>query len=83
MGYELGRLYAVDEDSGRNGEVRYRLEFEENLNSTQKFAIDELTGVLTTIGELDREEKEVYEMKVGCVWERNFLKKGNDFYMKK
>lgn len=63
VGYELGRVYAVDEDSGRNGEVRYRLEAEDE-NATLKFAIDEMTGTLKTIGELDREEKELYNLKV-------------------
>lgn len=61
MGYELGRLYAVDEDSGKNGEVRYSLE---SNDDSSKFTIDELSGILTTSGELDREAKDFYELKV-------------------
>lgn len=63
VGFELGRLYAVDEDGGRNGEVRYRLEVESD-NVTRLFEIDELTGVLRTTEELDREQTDVYNMKV-------------------
>lgn len=53
----------MDEDSGKNGEVRYRIEAEsENVTST--FKIDEVTGVLSTIGEIDREKTDIYNMKV-------------------
>ncbi|KAI6177756.1 hypothetical protein M3Y97_00942500 [Aphelenchoides bicaudatus] len=63
VGFELGRLYAVDEDGGRNGEVRYKLEAE-NKTAPQTFEIDEMTGVIRTVSELDREQLDIYNFKV-------------------
>jgi hypothetical protein len=36
----------------------------ESNDNSSKFTIDELSGVLTTSGNLDREEKDFYELKV-------------------
>ncbi|KAI6226363.1 hypothetical protein M3Y99_01296100 [Aphelenchoides fujianensis] len=65
LGHEVGRIFAVDEDSGRNGEVRYRLEGTDGNSTVEpKFVIDELTGSLRVNGEIDREEVDHYNLKV-------------------
>ncbi|KAL3981450.1 Cadherin domain family protein [Acanthocheilonema viteae] len=62
IGYEITRIFAIDEDSGINGRITYTLEGEENANET--FRIDRITGIITTISKLDREEKEKYILKM-------------------
>ncbi|KAI6229219.1 hypothetical protein M3Y95_00508200 [Aphelenchoides besseyi] len=65
MGHEVGRIFAVDEDSGRNGEVRYRLEStDSNTTANSVFLIDELTGSLKVNSEIDREKVDYYNLKV-------------------
>uniref|UniRef100_A0A1I7RLZ2 Cadherin EGF LAG seven-pass G-type receptor 2 n=2 Tax=Bursaphelenchus xylophilus TaxID=6326 RepID=A0A1I7RLZ2_BURXY len=64
-GRELGRLFAMDEDSGKNGEVRYFLKnLDENSNETDAVVIDEISGALRTNIMLDRELKSRYEYKI-------------------
>uniref|UniRef100_A0A0R3S783 CA domain-containing protein n=1 Tax=Elaeophora elaphi TaxID=1147741 RepID=A0A0R3S783_9BILA len=62
VGFEITRIFAIDEDNGMNGRITYTLEGEENANET--FRIDRATGIITTISKLDREEKEKYILKV-------------------
>uniref|UniRef100_A0A915PFR4 Uncharacterized protein n=1 Tax=Setaria digitata TaxID=48799 RepID=A0A915PFR4_9BILA len=62
IGYEITRIFAIDEDSGINGLIAYTLEGENNANET--FRIDKTTGIITTINKLDREDKEKYILKV-------------------
>lgn len=63
VGYELGRIFAVDEDLGPNGDVRYRLE---NVGDEEKgtFTIDKETGIIRTSNKLDREARDRYLLKV-------------------
>ncbi|XP_077997938.1 protocadherin Fat 4-like [Glandiceps talaboti] len=52
---------ATDKDAGDNGQITYELD----TNSTnQKFAIDHLTGEITTVVRLDREEETSYTILV-------------------
>ena len=56
-------MEASDADSGGNGQVRYSLAGYK-AGASQKFAIDPLTGVVRTIGDIDREEVDTYEFTV-------------------
>uniref|UniRef100_A0A158P8W9 Cadherin-23 n=1 Tax=Angiostrongylus cantonensis TaxID=6313 RepID=A0A158P8W9_ANGCA len=58
VGDEVGRVYAIDEDSGDNGVVRY------SLNRALDFYIDPESGVIRTATSLDRERTAEYELKV-------------------
>ncbi|VDM53258.1 unnamed protein product [Angiostrongylus costaricensis] len=58
VGDEAGRVYAIDEDSGDNGVVRY------SLNRSLDFYIDPESGVIRTATSLDRERTAEYELKV-------------------
>lgn len=62
VGFEITRIFAIDEDSGMNGQIAYTLIGEKNANET--FRIDRTTGIITTISKLDREEREKYTLKV-------------------
>lgn len=62
IGFEVTRIFAIDEDSGMNGRITYTLEGEEDANET--FRIDRTTGIITIINKLDREEKENYILEV-------------------
>lgn len=65
--YELGRVFAVDADSGKNGEVHYKLilnEKNDDIIISDVFNLDENTGVLRTKIELDREKRDNYKFKV-------------------
>ena len=60
---EVTRVKAVDVDIGSNGAVRYRLR-QDPLGNHKSFAIDELTGVITLIRDLDRENQKIYDLRV-------------------
>uniref|UniRef100_A0A2K6W6B9 Uncharacterized protein n=1 Tax=Onchocerca volvulus TaxID=6282 RepID=A0A2K6W6B9_ONCVO len=62
IGFEITRIFAIDEDNDMNGRIVYKLEGEDNANET--FRIDRTTGIITTISKLDRENKEKYILKV-------------------
>uniref|UniRef100_A0A915CQB1 Uncharacterized protein n=1 Tax=Ditylenchus dipsaci TaxID=166011 RepID=A0A915CQB1_9BILA len=70
IGHELGRVFAVDEDSGVNGEIHYKLIDSNELkqmpqqNLSQLFELDETTGVLRTKSELDRELQDSYLFQI-------------------
>ena len=56
-------MEAVDDDSGDNGEVEYSLAGYET-GSAEKFTIDSRTGVISTLGDIDREEIDTYRFTV-------------------
>ena len=56
----FGHVKATDSDAGPNGTVRYRL----TGDSVDLFAINSTTGYLSSLFQLDREEKSVYELTV-------------------
>ncbi|VDL81819.1 unnamed protein product [Nippostrongylus brasiliensis] len=58
VGEEVGRVYAIDEDSGENGIVRY------SLNGSQDFSIDPESGIIRTTTSLDRERTAIYVLEV-------------------
>ncbi|KAI1733203.1 cadherin domain-containing protein [Ditylenchus destructor] len=69
VGHELARVFAVDGDSGRNGEIHYKLiDLNEDqgtaINSSVLFDLDEWTGVLKTKAELDREARDSYRFQI-------------------
>lgn len=57
-GTEVGKVVATDDDTGSN--IRYRIQ----SNETIPFRIAEETGIVTTEGVLDREERDTYEFQV-------------------
>ncbi|KHN70868.1 Protocadherin-like wing polarity protein stan [Toxocara canis] len=59
-GHEISRLFAIDEDSGTNGIVRYYLD----EGSSKDFEIDALSGSIKIRSELDREKNEIHTLKV-------------------
>ncbi|KAH7724707.1 Cadherin domain containing protein [Aphelenchoides avenae] len=59
VGTEVGRIFAVDEDSGSNGEIRYSL-----LGESELFEIDAVNGAIRTKADVDREYNERYSLKV-------------------
>ncbi|KAE9550699.1 hypothetical protein FO519_006082, partial [Halicephalobus sp. NKZ332] len=61
VGKEVGRLLAVDDDFGTNGEVEYKIV---GGNGLSVFELDPLTGALKTLKPIDREEKDKYELEV-------------------
>ncbi|XP_010073579.1 PREDICTED: protocadherin-23-like, partial [Pterocles gutturalis] len=61
VGFPVHRIIAEDPDEGRNGQVTYRI-LSGNENKT--FALDKITGVLTTAQLLDREIQEHYSLTV-------------------
>lgn len=65
VGHELGRVFAVDSDSGKNGEVHYKIfQHNEIANITDLFDLNENTGILKTKAELDREIRNTYKFQV-------------------
>lgn len=56
----IGKIVATDEDYGDNANITYSL----LSNDTHPFYITPLTGILKVNGELDREQKALYEFKV-------------------
>lgn len=56
----LGKVIAIDEDFGDNANVTYNL----LASESHPFYVTSLTGILKMNGELDREMKALYELKV-------------------
>uniref|UniRef100_A0A7I4YNL8 Cadherin domain containing protein n=1 Tax=Haemonchus contortus TaxID=6289 RepID=A0A7I4YNL8_HAECO len=60
VGDEVGRVYAIDEDSGDNGIIRY------SLNGSSDFSIDPESGIIRTSTSLDRERTAQYILQVSA-----------------
>ncbi|XP_066574333.1 protocadherin Fat 1a isoform X3 [Amia ocellicauda] len=60
-GTDIIQIEATDKDAGLNGEIRYSL-----LADTDKFAINEETGVVKVKSPLDREVHPVYVLKIAA-----------------
>uniref|UniRef100_A0A7E4VR33 Protocadherin Fat 1 n=1 Tax=Panagrellus redivivus TaxID=6233 RepID=A0A7E4VR33_PANRE len=63
IGREIGRIFAVDEDFGENGDVRYEV-IEDDSNGA--FNLDATSGAITTAIELDRETRDKYKLRVAA-----------------
>lgn len=61
IGTQLLRVYTTDADEGLNGDVFYSLE---DGNQHDHFMIDEATGQISLIKELDRETSDTYVLTV-------------------
>uniref|UniRef100_A0AC34PUQ4 Uncharacterized protein n=1 Tax=Panagrolaimus sp. JU765 TaxID=591449 RepID=A0AC34PUQ4_9BILA len=61
IGKEIGRLFAVDDDFGSNGEIRYSIVEGEGA---ENFELDTVSGELKTRKLIDREVKDKYQLKV-------------------
>ncbi|RLU20895.1 hypothetical protein DMN91_007509 [Ooceraea biroi] len=61
IGTQLLRVYTTDADEGLNGDVFYSLE---DGNQQGQFAIDEATGQISLVKELDRETSDTYVLTV-------------------
>uniref|UniRef100_A0ABI7X6D8 FAT atypical cadherin 1 n=1 Tax=Felis catus TaxID=9685 RepID=A0ABI7X6D8_FELCA len=55
---------ASDLDSGTNGQVMYSLDQSQSVEVIESFAINMETGWITTLKELDHEERDHYQIKV-------------------
>lgn len=60
VGDEVGRVYAIDDDSGDNGVVKY------SLNGSLDFSIDAESGIIRTTTSLDRERTAQYVLEVAA-----------------
>ncbi|XP_069049414.1 protocadherin Fat 1 isoform X3 [Lepisosteus oculatus] len=61
VGSDIIQVEATDRDLGLNGEVRYSL-----VGDTDKFEINEQTGIVKVKGHLDREARSVYLLKIAA-----------------
>lgn len=68
VGYEVSKVFAVDEDSGLNGFIRYSIDLKLDDPGYRDFEIDENTGVIKTKNLLDRELIEKYIIKVPVIY---------------
>ncbi|NWU68982.1 PCD23 protein, partial [Pterocles burchelli] len=59
VGFPVHRIIAEDPDEGRNGQVTYHIL---SGNENKAFALDKITGILTTAQLLDREIQECYSL---------------------
>ena len=59
VGTEVGRVTASDRDSGPYQNIEYAI-FSESLDISNMFVIDDITGHITTVKVLDREETPKY-----------------------
>ncbi|PVD34576.1 hypothetical protein C0Q70_05852 [Pomacea canaliculata] len=62
-GHVLLKMTATDEDSGPNGQVRYRLSSQQSSDVTSMFSIDAITGELSVVGDIEN-GREGYELMV-------------------
>ncbi|XP_030882020.1 protocadherin gamma-A12 isoform X5 [Leptonychotes weddellii] len=66
VGTKLLLVSATDPDEGANAEVMYSFRYVDN-KAAQVFKLDANLGTISTIGELNHEESEFYEMEVQAV----------------
>ncbi|XP_025721085.1 protocadherin gamma-A12-like, partial [Callorhinus ursinus] len=66
IGTKLLLVSATDPDEGANAEVIYSFRYVDN-KAAQVFKLDANLGTISTIGELNHEESESYEMEVQAV----------------
>ena len=60
---EVLTISAEDSDGGSNGEVKYHFRVgDKNVQETNEFHLDSISGLLTTKMVLDREVKSKYEV---------------------
>ncbi|XP_077388974.1 protocadherin alpha-8-like [Festucalex cinctus] len=67
VGTYLLTVNASDSDEGLNGEIEYSLRSKLRGLSSMPFDVNKKSGELTVKGELDFEEKQVYELKIVAV----------------
>ncbi|CAH6787249.1 Fat1 [Phodopus roborovskii] len=63
-GSRVIQIRASDLDSGTNGQVMYSLDQSQGADILESFAINMETGWITTLKELDHEERASYQIKV-------------------
>lgn len=64
VGTKVIQVKAIDQDSGINGQVTYRLEPTQEIDIIESFAINMETGWITTLKELDHEQRNKYRIIV-------------------
>ncbi|XP_062941472.1 protocadherin Fat 2 [Cynocephalus volans] len=64
VGTAVIQVTANDQDTGRDGQVSYRLSAEPGSNVHELFAIDSVSGWITTLQELDCETRQTYHLYV-------------------
>ncbi|XP_015744320.1 protocadherin Fat 1 isoform X1 [Python bivittatus] len=63
-GSKVIQVKAMDQDSGNNGHITYRLEPIQDTEIIESFGINLETGWITTLRELDREKQDKYQIIV-------------------
>ncbi|KAM4836847.1 protocadherin Fat 1 isoform 5-T5 [Thomomys bottae] len=63
-GSKVIQVRASDLDSGANGQIMYSLDQSQSVDVIESFAINVETGWITTLKELDHEERRSYQIKV-------------------
>uniref|UniRef100_A0A5F7ZKI0 FAT atypical cadherin 1 n=1 Tax=Macaca mulatta TaxID=9544 RepID=A0A5F7ZKI0_MACMU len=63
-GSRVIQIRASDADSGTNSQVMYSLDQSQSVEVIESFAINMETGWITTLKELDHEERDNYQIKV-------------------
>ncbi|XP_069340449.1 protocadherin Fat 2 [Eulemur rufifrons] len=64
VGTSVIQVTAIDQDTGRDGQVSYRLSADPGNNVHELFAIDSESGWITTLQELDCETRQAYHFYV-------------------
>lgn len=64
VGTSVIQVTAIDQDTGRDGQVSYRLSADPGNNVHELFAIDSESGWITTLQELDCETRQTYHFYV-------------------
>uniref|UniRef100_H0XDR7 Protocadherin Fat 2 n=1 Tax=Otolemur garnettii TaxID=30611 RepID=H0XDR7_OTOGA len=64
VGTSVIQATAIDQDTGRDGQVSYRLSADPGSNIHELFAIDSESGWITTLQELDCETRQTYHFYV-------------------
>ncbi|XP_028656255.1 protocadherin Fat 3a isoform X1 [Erpetoichthys calabaricus] len=72
LGTEVVQVEATDKDLGPNGKISYSI-----ISSMTPFAVNSSTGIIYVAGQLDRELKESYHLKVEA---RDKAEKGHQRY---
>ncbi|KAM4748748.1 protocadherin alpha-8-like [Rhinophrynus dorsalis] len=61
------KLNATDQDQGENGELFYAFSNLVQTDARSVFSIDEQTGIIQVVGEVDYEKNNLYEIEVNAI----------------
>ncbi|CAH8595648.1 unnamed protein product [Heterobilharzia americana] len=66
VNFEIVKIHAIDKDIGQNAKLRFSLDQETPIHLLKLITVDSQSGILKTLGNLDREELDKFSITIVC-----------------